>query len=144
MAKEVIVPLVPVGYPRILWSREQAKRASGPLVYIFWDVNEKGKRTALYVGRSRHGIHRPLDPAHAQSKAGRERAHEIEFICCETYIQAEALERKLIRHLQPALNCQGRKLPILGRKEFIRRETEKMDSVLKAVDGTLHRPWGDL
>ena len=96
------------GITQIKWTRQQANRACGPLVYIFWEVKD-GKRTALYVGRSYYGLQRPLDTSHPCARQARAEADELEFLCCVDRPQCERLEKKMIYHLQPRYNQVGKK-----------------------------------
>ena len=87
----------------IVWSRAQYRRATGPMVYIFWSYTTEGRKTALYVGKSRNGLVRALDMAHA-AKPARDMATEFEFLVCASDEDAQAMERKLIAELRPAHN----------------------------------------
>lgn len=86
----------------IRWTKSQYKRATGPMVYIFWGLNEIG-RIALYVGYSHNGLIRALHPNH-HMKPARDRAIELEFVICESPEDAARMERHLIRTLKPEFN----------------------------------------
>lgn len=88
----------------IQWTLEQFRRATGPLVYVWWGVDPAGGlRRAIYVGKSSNGLTRPLDPAHHRKNA-RNYLTDVEFICCATDADAIELEAKLIRQLDPIEN----------------------------------------
>lgn len=98
-----IKPFLQPEMKRIRWSREQADRACGHLVYVFW---KEGR--PLYIGKSSMGLTRPLDPAHAWAVIARNEAESIEFICCKDGREADLLERQLIYNLQPQYNRVGK------------------------------------
>jgi hypothetical protein len=84
----------------IRWTLDQVRRATGPLVYIWWEnMNDK----PLYIGQSRIGLNRVLDVEHHCAWA-RDKAKWIEFIVCETPEIAKQLEADLIILLKPKLN----------------------------------------
>lgn len=87
----------------ICWTLAQFKRATGPLVYIWWGKDGDGFRRAIYVGQSANGLNRPLDPKHHRKDA-RNYLTDLEFICCATVKDALNLEAKLIRSLDPIDN----------------------------------------
>lgn len=117
---------------RVRWTKVQHQRATKPVVYIFWRLDKDGKRTALYVGKSKYGLVRPLSQDHHRADI-RDMADELEFIICKSEARCCALERRLIRYLKPLYNAGG-----VGEEEQewvfsrVRREIEK-ESGLKST-----------
>ncbi len=70
----------------------------GHVVYMFMEND-----TPVYVGRSKNGLSRPFGLNH-KLRSLRSRLHEIRIFVCETHDEAVALERKLIKKLEPTYN----------------------------------------
>ena len=101
--KDTVLPyIVGTEVHRVQWTKNQAARAMGCLVYIFWGENDH----PLYVGRSSKGLGRPLGSGHPQ-QAVLAKASRVEFICVKDIVTAERIEKALIRGLMPDHNISG-------------------------------------
>lgn len=85
---------------KITLTKEEFNLYRSPLVYVFEHAGR-----ALYIGKSRHGIHRPMHPHHREAAEARKISDTIKFIFCETEEMAFSLERDLIRSLKPVFQC---------------------------------------
>ena len=83
----------------IRWTLDQLKRATGPMVYIWWGHSEN----PLYIGMSRIGLNRAVSESHNNCDVLKT-AISIEFICCISTEEASELERELIRIMRPQHN----------------------------------------
>ena len=108
-------------HTRIKWTRAQMRRALQPVVYIFWESEDR--RTALYVGKAAGGISRPLQGAHHRSDA-RDIAAGCDFLLCRSNADAERLEARLIRWLRPRFNKAGMR-PLSATVRDIEKEIAK-------------------
>lgn len=75
----------------------------GPLVYVLLGDED----LPLYIGMSSNGLSRPCDPRHGALKA-RSICTSVLIYACKSVYQATALERFLIRKLNPQYNIQNK------------------------------------
>lgn len=78
---------------------EQFEALGAPCVYIFWQDG-----VALYVGKSKHGLSRPLSRQHKIRGSQAFTPTDIDILWCKTYQEADDLEKEQIVLLEPKLN----------------------------------------
>lgn len=82
------------------FTQHQIRILSRPMVYIF-----SREDTVLYIGMSKHGLVRVLDPMHHAAVA-RKLATRVTLIPCRNFEYARKLERELIVDYQPVYNSE--------------------------------------
>lgn len=139
---DIVGQFIELNTIRVKWTRKQADRASGNLVYIFWGM-EDGKEIALYVGRTLLGLARPLSPAHAAARQAHSECERMEFLCHEDPKEIERLEKQLIYHLQPKYNVSGNRQGIrITRIERAKRKKKfqlrgNITSIRKSIERSI-------
>lgn len=72
-------------------------------VYLFWMDS-----LCMYVGRSKHGLSRPLDPKHDIYQHEKFSYNRVEIQTCSDVDEMNGLEEHLIRKFDPVINIRHR------------------------------------